>query len=126
MSQEPTVNLQISFSVNAEGKMQSRHQPQTEEDLKALQSMPGAGQETMAFAMLREAVRREAKVACLINFSQDPHKLVLYQAMTPAAQEKYAKDMEEKLQKYLVKMMDRMARVGIREALQDFREIPSV
>lgn len=67
-----TIFLTVAVRQDVHGRIVSAHFPETETDEATLQTWRGGGLEQVAFALLTEAVRREALLDVILKASVDP------------------------------------------------------
>lgn len=67
-----TVFVTVAIRRDKHGRILSTHFPQDEDDNAVLQSWPSGGMEQVAFALLSEAVRREALFDVILKSSHQP------------------------------------------------------
>jgi hypothetical protein len=65
------VVIEVRIRRDAHGRVVSNHFPQDETDLSILEGWPSGGMEQVAFALLTEAVRREALLDVILQASAD-------------------------------------------------------
>ena len=81
-------------------------------------SWPTGGLEQVAFALLAEAVRREAILDMIIKATHDPEFLSGYKSATPEAQKVILNDLSTALRGTMAQTISRISEAALREALE--------
>jgi len=103
------------------GPVYSSHKPQGQEDQDMLMSWPGSGQEHLAFALLTEALRREAVLGFLLNLSADKEYLSNIQAMSEEDRRQALTSLGNGVLQSMVKSLQEMTLPAILDAYEDFQ-----
>jgi hypothetical protein len=110
------VVLELEVCKDEFGRVFTGHHPQDESDEKLLSTWPAGGQEMVAFALLTEAVRREALFGLLIEMSKN--KDTLDKVKDPEERAKIVQALTERLQVQTERTVKRLAEAAVNEALQ--------
>lgn len=106
--------------VHHTGHVFSTHHLQDQVDNSVVMAWPGGGQEQVAFALLTEAVRREAILEFLVQMSHDPEWLPTLQAMSDEERDTKFKELGVSLTKVVQNIVDGIAENCVREAYGQF------
>ena len=112
-----TVILEVSVRRDKYGRVVSAHAPQDAEDQALLESWPSGGMEQVAFALLSEAVRREALLDVLLNASHNPNFLSAWQEMSEDGKKIYIQKLTHDVQDSMNVVIGRLAGSALRTAL---------
>ena len=111
-----TVVLEVEVCKDEYGRVYTGHHPQDEGDEKVLMTWPAGGQEMVAFALLTEAVRREALYGLLIEMSKN--KGTLERAADPEERTKLISELAGRLKTQTERTVERLAKAAVDEALR--------
>lgn len=115
-----TLVVEVHVARDALGQVYSNHTLQDQTDHVTAMSWPGGGQEQIAFAMLVEAVRREAIVEMLLCMSQDPQ----FTQKVSEGLDEVVREMTAKLKAQLTHALDNLGEDAVREALSRIVSTP--
>lgn len=110
-----TTDLVVEVHIRRDpaGRIHSNHTLRGESDQAIAMSWPGGGQEQIAFALLVEAIRREAIVEVLLCMSQDPQFI----PRMSEGLEDLTREMTGKLKAQLAHTLEHLSEDVIRDAL---------
>ena len=98
------------------GRVYSAHRLGDELDEQTAMSWPGGGLNEAAFALLTEAVRREALVEFLVRMTHDPELIKRLCAMPEAEREDELRRSAKALHRQLRRTMAGLSEAAVREA----------
>lgn len=100
------------------GRVYSTHRPQSESDEKLLLSWPSGGLEQATFALLVEAVRKEAVLNVILDASKDPDWLHRFRSATPEDRKAAIRRLAAILRQSIGKTLERISEAALQEALE--------
>ena len=107
--------VEVHICRDALGRVYSYHRPQDKVDETVLREWPSGGLEQAAFAMLCEAVQREAILGILMSMTQDPDFL------EGDWDDERVTDLASKLQTQMGNSVERLADKTIRTVIHRFK-----
>jgi len=110
-----TVHVVVEVCRDEIGQVFSHHRLSDEGDEKTIGDWPGGGQQEVAFALLTEAVRREALVEFLVQMSNDKTFLEEIKALEGAELEAKLAELTKALRVQMNRTVGRLADAAIRE-----------
>lgn len=102
----------------ATGRVYSTHRPQSEFDEKLLLSWPSGGLEQATFALLVEALRKEALLSVLLDASKDPQWLARFRNATSDERKAAITRLAAILRQSVGKTVERISEAALQEALE--------
>lgn len=111
------LGIEVQVCRDAEGRVFSCHQLQGADDLTVAMSWPGGGQEEVGFALLAEAVRREALLEMLLLVSKDASFPQRFEGMSFEEKETQIAELSARLRVQMSSVVARLARGAIEEAI---------
>ena len=112
-----TVFLTVAIRRDKHGRVLSTHFPQDEDDSAVLQSWPGGGMEQVAFALLTEAVRREALFDVILKSSHQPEFRSAWKNSTEEGKGVIIQDLTRGVRESMNGVIGRLIGSAIRTAL---------
>lgn len=110
-----TFILEVTICVNEHNQVFSSHDLQDEQDRQVVADLPSGGLNQSAFALLQEAVRREANLQVLIKMSQEKEFQASLQ--DPATRDLAAQEFAKTIQEVMGKQIDQLALPSAQEML---------
>lgn len=109
--------IEIAVCRDARGRVFSRHALQDALDHETAMKWPGGGQGEVAFALLVEAVRREALLGLLVALTDDPDFATKIDALDPEEREAKMGELVVNLRSQMDNVVARLARGALEEAV---------
>lgn len=100
------------------GRVYSTHRPQSEFDEKLLLTWPSGGLEQATFALLVEAVRKEALLSVILDASKDPNWLARFRGANPEERKAAITRLSAILNQGVGKTLARISEAALQEALE--------
>jgi len=111
--------VEVEVCRDAEGRVFSSHGLQSDEDVQIALSWPSGGQEQVGFALLTEAVRREALLEILLVLSKDESFPQRFAGMSFEEKEAQVADLTARLRVQMDNVVARLAKGAIEEAIHN-------
>jgi hypothetical protein len=109
--------VELRICRDAGGRVFSEHILQDDADREVAMSWEGGGQEEVAFALLVEAVRREALLEAMMAATKDPHLLSGFAQFSIEEREGVVRDLTQRLRVQVEGVVSRLASGAVEEAL---------
>jgi hypothetical protein len=112
------VEIVIEICRDEHGRVFSSHRPLEESDEEVALGWPSGGMEQTAFALLTEAVRREAVLQVLVLASHKPELLLRLRDEKGEGRQKLLADVRERLKMQMNGTVARIAEGALEEAIR--------
>ena len=100
------------------GRVYSTHRAQAESDEQVALSWPSGGLEQAAYALLAEAIRREAVLDVILEASRDPGLKARYQEASPEGRKAVASRLSSLLRESMSRTTARLSEAALQGALE--------
>ena len=110
------LHLVVEVCQDSQGRVFSAHRPEEQDDSDMALSWKSGGLEQAAFALLTEAVRREASLQAIMLKSK-PDLFTRLEEADGDEREKLVEDLRKRLEFQLQEVITRMSREAVEEAL---------